>query len=324
MIAIQANDKCFSTALGGRNPFNTDGKPRTELTVEEARTAFDFHIVKKASYDAEGRRIPKHYHIVKDSDNSFIPSAGIGEAFTPVQHADVFEYIVNDVMPQIPGLELEMAGTIHGGGVGLIAAKFGDTFSLPGDESPNEMRLFFNNPSNGQGSATVGFTTVRVVCQNTLVAATRQASKDGWKFRHTQNAPKVVMSAVKQIEAQAVAALEMKERSRLLAEIGVDSETMMRCLDAIYPVKHLSEGGARTRLLEMRDAVIAQFESRETAQTMKEDTAWKLFNSFTYPIFHPDKLSKKKDLAEIQYKGMTGDTAGRVRRIFETVESVVA
>ena len=323
MIAIQANDKCFSTALGGHNPFNTDGRHRDELTVEEARTAFDFHIVKKPSYDGEGRRIPKHWHLVKDSDNSFIPSAGIGEAFTPVQHADVFEYIVSDVMPKVPGLKLEMAGTIHGGGVGLVAAKFGDTFALPGDESPNEMRLFFSNPSNGQGSATVGFTTVRVVCQNTLIAATQQARQNGWRFKHTKGAPEMVISAVQQIEEQAVAALEMKDRSRRLAEIGVDAETMRRCLDAVYPVKHLANGGARTRLLEIRDAVVAQFESLETAQTMKGDTAWKLFNSFTYPIFHPEKL-RRKDLAEIQFKGMTGDTAKRLRRIFETVEGVVA
>lgn len=324
MIGIQKNDICFSTARGGMNPFNTDGKPRTELSVEEARTALDFRILKRQSYDSEGRAIPNHHHLVKSTDGSFIPSAGIGNQFTPVQHLDVFDYIVNEVMPQVPDMKLEMCGTIHGGGTGLIAAKFGDTFSLPGDKSPNELRLFFNNPSNGQGSMTLGFTTVRVVCQNTLIAATEQAKAEGWTIKHTKGAPERTDTAIRCIKAEAVAALEMKQKCEVLARIGVDSETVARVLEAVYPVERLPEGGARSHYLNLRAAVMEQFESRETAQTMEGDTAWKLFNSFTYPVFNPDKLPKRKDLAEIQYKGMTGDTARKVRGIFDKVWDSVA
>lgn len=319
MIAIQPNDICFSTARGGNNPFNTDGKPRTELPVEEARTALDFRIVKKPSYDEAGRRIPSHFHLVKDTDNSFIPSSGIGAAFTPVQHLDVFEYIVNEVMPQIPDMKLEMCGTIHGGGTGLIAAKFGDTFAIPGDESPNELRLFFSNPSQGRGSMTLGFTTVRVVCQNTLLAATEEAKEDGWTIRHTKGAPEKTDAAVKCIHRQAIAALEMKEKCAVLARVGVDAGMVARVLEEVYPIGNLPDGHAKSRLLNIRNAVMEQFESRETAQTIKGDTAWKLFNSFTFPIFNPERISKRKDLAEIQFRGMTGDTAQKVRRIFGKV-----
>ena len=323
MKAIMQNDICYSTALGGNNPFNTDRKPRTELTPEEARTALDFHILKKKSYDEEGRVIPGHYHLVKDSDNTFIPSAAIGEKFTPIQHVEVFDYIVREIMPKVPEMKLEMCGTIHGGGVGLIAATYGDTFSLPGDESENKLRLFFNNPCNGAGRMTLGYTTVRVICQNTLVAATKEANADGWRVTHTKGAPEVTAQAVASIKSQAVAALEMKARSARLASIGVDSATVERCLEEVYPIRNLPDGFSKTRLLNIRNAVMEQFEAGETARTMKGDTAWKLFNSFTYPIFHPEKISKRNDAAEIQYKGMTGETADKVRRIFNDVEWVV-
>lgn len=324
MIAIMDNDVCFSTALGGQNPFNTDKKPRTELSPEEARTALNFHIIKRKSYDKEGRAIPNHYHLVKDTDNSFIPSQAIGEQFTPIQYLDVFDYIVNDIMPKVPEMKLEMCGTIHGGGVGLVATKYGDTFALPGDSSPNQMRLFFNNPSNGRGRMTLGYTTVRVICQNTLVAATKEAKADGWRVTHTKSAPEVTAQAIASIKSQAVAALEMKARSERLARIGVDAATVERCLEAIYPVRNLPEGHARSLLLNIRNAVMEQFEARETAQTIKTTSAWRLLNSFTYPIFNPDRLPKRKDLAEIQYQGMTGTTAQKVRRIFDTVEREVA
>lgn len=324
MIAIQNNDKCFSTALNGHNPFNTDGQERTELPVELARTALDFNIVKRPSYDAGGRPIPHHYHLVKDTDSSFIPCVTVGEKFKPIQHHDVFDYIVNDVMPEVPEMELEMAGTIHGGGVGLIAAKFGNTFSMPGDESPSMLRMFVSNPSNGSGSMTMGFTNVRVVCQNTLLAATREAKADGWRIHHTQNANALVQEAVHTIRSQAVAAIEMKARAERLARIGIDATTFERCLDAVYPAHRLPEGPGKTRMMNLREEVSRQFECGETAQTMSADTAWKAFNSFTFPIFNPERLSSRKDRAEIAYSGMTGATADRVGGIFAAVESVVA
>ena len=323
MYAIQPNDRCFSTAHNGHNPFNTDGAERTTLSPELARTAFDFHILKKPSFDSEGRQIPCHFHLVRDDDDAFIPGASVGNQFTPVQHIDVFDYIVQNVMPAVPDLELEMAGTINGGGTTLIAAKFGNIFAIPGDDSPSELRLFINNPTNGSGRMTLGFTNVRVVCQNALLAATSQARQDGWRITHTTSAPELTKTAVKTIKYQAVAALEMKDRCERLARIGVDSETVARCLEAIYPAERLPEGPGRTRMLNMREAVIHQFEAGETAQTMKDKTsAWALFNSFTYPIFNPEKLEKRQDLAQVQYKATVGDNAKKVTRIFEVIESI--
>lgn len=323
MIAIQDNDVCFSTALGGTTIFNTDRKPRTELEPELARTALDFEIVKKPSYDEAGRPIPHHYHLVKDIDNSFIPCVTVGEKFTPIQHRDVFDYVMGQVMPQIPEMNLEIVGTIHGGGVGIIAAKFGETFSMPGDKSPSMLRLLISNPSNGRGSMIMGFTNVRIVCQNTLVAATREASAEGFRIQHTKGAPELVTSAVNSIRSQAVAAIEMKKRAEQLAQIGVDSATVRRCLDEIYPAERLPEGPGRTRMLNLRDEVMRQFEGGETAETMEDDSAWKLFNSFTYPIFNPDRISSRKDQAEIAYQGMVGNVGERVGEIFRTVERVV-
>ena len=104
MIAIQENDVCYSIANNGHNPFNTDRVERTELPLELARSALDFEIQKIASYDVNGRRIPGHYHLIKSTDKSFIPCVSVGEQFVPIQHIDFFDYVVNEVMPNVPGL----------------------------------------------------------------------------------------------------------------------------------------------------------------------------------------------------------------------------
>jgi hypothetical protein len=328
MIAMTENDKCFSTALNGHNPFNKDGQERTELTIEEARTAFDYEIKSMPCFDSTGREIPNLYHIESD-DGIIIPCHGVTKGFTPINHRDVFDYITAKVMPEIPEMKLEMAGTIRGRSVGVFAAKFGDTFAIKGDKSPQELRLFFSNPTNGTGTMVMGFTTVRVVCQNTLLAATKNAKSDGFMIYHTKNANIEITGAVEMIREQAVAALEIKRRCEALAEIGVDGETLRRALEAVYPLHQLpEESSAYARMKNLREGVIRQFEDGETAQTMSDKrSAWALFNSFTYPIFNPDEKklakSKTKDKAEIAYKGMNGNIAEKVGVIFRKVEQVV-
>lgn len=332
MIARMANDRCFSTTPGwGQdksgvgNPFNFDGVERDVIDADLARSAFDFEIIKKPSYDAEGRRIPRQYHLVRSDDNEFIPSGAIGEKFTAVQHRDVLEYIISDVMPQVPEMKLELCGTLHGGGTGLIAATFGDAFTVEGDTSANTLRLFFANPSNGTGSLRMGFTAVRVKCENTLMAALRDISAEGWKIKHTPAAIDRTKTVVLGIQKQAVAALEMKRMCQDLGKIGIDTETFRECLDSVYPLRGLEEDSPQYRhLVAMRDSVVEQFEAGETSQSMTKKTMWTAFNSFTYPIFNPQKLRKGTDREQIAYNGMTGFTGQRVRRIFDKVYAVAA
>lgn len=330
MIARMANDKCFSTTPGwGQekggvgNPFNFDGVERDEIDADLARSAFDFEILKKPSYDAEGRPIPGHFHLVRSDDNAFIPSGGIGDKFTPVQHKDVLEYIVNDVMPEIPEMKLELCGTLHGGGTGLIAATFGDAFKVEGDTSANTIRLFFANPSNGSGSLKMGFTAVRVKCENTLMAALNDVNTEGWKIKHTPSAIGKTKTVVLGIQKQAVAALEMKKMCQQLGTVGIDSATFRQCLDAVYPLYGIEEDSLRYKhLIAVRDSVLEQFEAGETAQSMTNKSAWTAFNAFTYPIFNPEKITKRKDRAEIAYRGMVGYTGQKVRGIFDKVYAI--
>ena len=110
-----------------------------------------------------------------------------------------------------------------------------------------------------------------------------------------------------------------------LASLGVGRAALEKCLDLIYPFGKLEEGSAGyTRMLKLREEVVRQFETGETAQTMEGKTGWTLLNSFTYPVFNPEKLSEKTDLANIQYDSTMWSKAAKVRYMLNAVESVVA
>ena len=76
-------------------------------------------------------------------------------------------------------------------------------------------------------------------------------------------------------------------------------------------------------MLNLRTEVMRQFESGETAQTMDGKTGWSLVNSFTYPIFNPQKIGVKSDAADVDYQGMVGDRSDKVTRILTTVTDLI-
>ena len=327
MKAIQANDRCIATQTGNRM-FNTDGVSRDTISVEEGRECFNFTILKKENFAYDPitgnvRKIPGQFHLERDTDGAFIPSASIGEQFVPVQHKSIYDYVTGEIMAKVPNMKLEMVGTLHNCGTGLITATWGDTFSIKGDQSPHKLRFIYANPCNGTGRLTMGFTNVRIICQNTLMAAIKQAKGDGWSVKHTKSAEVKCDRILTEISTAAQAAVEMKRRSEALANIGANSKMLSNALDAVYPLYGLEvESPAYKHLKMKRDMVVEQFESGETARTMDGKTAWSLFNSFTYPIFNEAKITKNTDTAQVAYSGMLGDVAVKVRDIFGKVENL--
>lgn len=320
MKAQLTNDKWFTT---DENAFcrNTDGKNRTEIDKDEARAAFDFEIEKHQSYTEDGRPIPKHWHLLRTDDSGIIPSRGLGDEYRPIQHLSVYDYIVNDIMPQVPGMKLENVGTMHGGGTGIISATVGNDFSLPGDESKHEMRLFFCNPCNGKGSLTLGWTTVRLFCQNQVAAAIRQASKNGFHIAHTTNSEVYCENALDTIRTQFLLARNLRDREDRLARTKVSPENLVHLVNRLFPLSKFEEGSlGYVRMDNQRNEVIRQFESGETAKTFTEDNGWKLFNSITYPIFNPKSVGKETDIPQIRFSGTIGSRASKVGRIFKAVE----
>lgn len=320
MIAITENDKCFATKNVAK-ALNTDGIERDSLDPVEVRTALDFNIVKRPSYDFDGRPIPGHYHLVREDNNSFIPSVGVGEKYQPVQHYEIFDSIMKNILPNVPEMSLETVGTIHGGGTGLVMAKIGDAFHIPGDDSPNNMRLMFSNPSNGYGSLIIGFTNVRLWCQNQIPAAIRQTKADGFQIRHTKYANLYVGDAIKVIYASIEKAREIRRKSEGLAKVRINAAFIQKVMNELMPFNPEAEEGTVgfTKTENRRAEVMAQFESGETAQTIQGDTAWKLFNAFTYPIYNPSTTRKTVDAAEVAYTGAVGARAQKVTKIFNTI-----
>lgn len=302
-----------------------DGRRRKELNPDEVRTAFDFQILKKQSYDELGRKIPGHFHIVRSDNNEFIPSSGLGKKFVPIQHGDIFDSVVNeiiplanDVMPNVPHLRLETVGTLHGGGTGICTVRVGEPFKVSGDSSDCYTRIVFANPCNGRGSIIIGCAIVRERCQSLVPVAC-----GGFSVHHTKNANIHLSNAMKCVLAQIKEADAVRQRMLQLGNCWVktsdDDAFLSKMIDKIHPVTHKKGTAAYTRQFNIRSEVRTQYYGGDVAMSIKGDTAWKVYNSFVFPIFNPVSMGRNMDFADIFYAGMIGGKRHLLKRIFDTV-----
>lgn len=330
MIALTRTDKCYSTISGSLgHTFNTDGLRRDTLNVDEAATAFDFQILKKQSFDENGRKIPGHFHVIRSDNGDFIPSSGLGKKFVPIQHKDIFDSVVheiiplaNEVMPNMPKLELETVGTLHGGGTGICTVRVGEPFFVQGDSSSCYTRLVFANPCNGRGSIIIGCTIVRDRCQNQVPVAC-----GGFSVHHTKNANIHLSNAMKCVVAQIEEANAIKDKILQMGETQVanDGERSFldEMIDIIHPLTYKQGTPGYTRQTNVRSEVRTQFFGGDVAMSISGCTAWKVYNAFTYPIFNPLSMGRNMDYADIFYSGMIGGKRHLLKKIFDTVYGAI-
>lgn len=162
----------------------------TPPTVDEAYAAahLDTMVLKRPAtrVNAAGliEVIPGAYELYREHDDAHF--AFCGSKFQPYQNADMREYY--RPMIESGAASIEAMGSLHGGRrVWMLAAVKDATAEIVRDDTVKHYVLIANG-HDGTLSITTGFTSVRVVCQNTLSAALNTKAAKLLKVRHTKGA----------------------------------------------------------------------------------------------------------------------------------------
>lgn len=330
MKGILSSDVCFSTIkhkVG--QAFNTDGIDRDTIDLGEARKIFDFEIKKFGSFTEDGRALPKTFHLRRGDNDQIIPTRGLGQEFKPIQHLEVFDYLCNDIVPEMERLgknvEFETVGTMNNGGTGIAMMKINENFNISGDMSPHETRLFWFNP-NGKDSMLLGSTNVRLWCQNQLPAAIGSAKKaakhgNGMRVSHTTHCSARVQEAVATIFDRLYDADLMFKREQRLAELKATEANLMHLLNRFIPMNGVEPGTRGYTIRQNKRAeIVYQWHEGDTAKSFDGDSGAKLFNCFSYVTYNPSSIGVETDLAAITYSGTAGSRGQKVVEIFRAVE----
>ena len=127
--------------------------------------------------------IPDHYAVCRTSDNAFLGI--VGPDYVPLQNEEALKWF----QPFLDTEEatLETVGSLKGGRQVWALAKIRDGNMDVGEKDSVAHYILLSNSHDGSVAVHVGFTPIRVVCNNTLTMAHDSEASKLLRVRHTSN-----------------------------------------------------------------------------------------------------------------------------------------
>lgn len=290
-------DNGISTIAGSY--FNKDGQAHPEISAEQAHEILDFTIEKVpvSRPVADGfETVPGQYCLVRkdsdDDDGVVVGVSGVGEQFdVAAQPGKVLDFFLENIMPQVPQLKIETVASVYNGATSFVNFHYGDGYEFKNDSSPQYTNILFMNPLT-RGRLCLLSHTIRVVCQNTLRMARKTGT--GFTINHSSRAGFYVNAALDALKIQLEEAEQLKKLSIKLDSMHITGKNIQTILDRIYPVKKTKKGEDSTRMLNIRNEVLEQFESDKS---FKAKTAWAFLNAMTFKQEHPKMTARRNPMA---------------------------
>lgn len=298
-------------AYAGETPWHKHGTRFDDLmTSAQAFQAakLDWTVEKHPAYyvsaTGEKIRVPNWNATVRSDTGA--PLGCVGEAYEPIQNITAFDFM--DTVITEGQIRYEVAGALFGGKKVWLLAKMPSSTKISHDDITNHY-LLFTNTHDGSGMATVGYTTVRVVCNNTLRIAN---PKYRYRIRHTgnvmdklseaRNVLGLADAAFSEFNQQALA-LSFKQKTKHMVE------QFKLALFGKSDVKQMTKTdneswAAIERLME---------EGQGTDLPGVKDSAWGMVNAVTEWVDHERKHRSKKDAADFALDTNTYGTGSDIK-----------
>ncbi|WP_158898715.1 DUF932 domain-containing protein [Burkholderia sp. L27(2015)] len=212
------------------------------------------------------------------------PLSVVSSRYQVVQPAEILEFYRD--LTEVGGFELETAGVLKDGKKLWALARTGQSVSLKGRDKVNGY-LLLATACDGTLATTAQFTSVRVVCNNTLAIALGD-STGAVKVPHRSQ---FNAQAVKRQLGIAISSWDgFMVRMKALSERKVSAEASEAYFRRVltYQANHTTDGSIATANDSAIRAVQALFAGRGKGATLASasGTAWGLLNSVTEFVDH--------------------------------------
>lgn len=284
-----------SMAYVGELPWHKLGTRLPNLaTADEMRIAagLDWPVVTEPIYTADIVQITG-WQLTRRVDTGAILGV-MGDGYTPAQNGDCFRFMDNLTMDP-NGPKYETAGSISGGKRVWALARWPEAFDvLPGDTVAHY--LLITTGHDGRNALRVLPTDIRVVCNNTLTAATSDESK-GVRIVHAQDMLSKVEDARIQLGMYRKDMEATEDLYRMLARKQVSVEDCDIVLKALFgeastEAKRDGVGAKRTKVMELSEAGLG------SDVPGIRGTAWGFYNAIAEYCDHYHGASSKADGAD--------------------------
>lgn len=208
------------------------------------------------------------------------PLSVVSNRYQVVQPREILEFYRD--LTEISGFELESAGVLKEGRKVWALAKTGQTASLKGNDTVNGY-LLLATACDGTLATTAQFTSIRVVCNNTLAVALANGGQ-AVKVPHSTNFD---AHAVKCQLGISVSSWDgFMYRMRTLAERKVKSHEAMNFFLRVFTDPESTATGLTNERAIKAVQVLYDGNGKGAELTSAKGTAWGLLNSVTEFVDH--------------------------------------
>lgn len=247
------------------------------LSEDAIKTAgLDWEVEKRPIYvqSTDGTMVPpKEWVATVRKDNETVLGI-VGPKYLPLQNKEAFQFM-DDLAGPGRLLQYETAGSLAYGRKVWMLATVKDLVIQPVKDDIVQPYLLLANGHDGKFELSISWTSVRVVCQNTLMLALRQADTK-YSMRHTQSL------GDRKEQARAILGLtqdvvkKTEEEFQHFASLKIKGdEVLNKILEEVFP-------NETTRASKTRDTIKELFETGPGSQLPGvSGTGWGLLNAFT-------------------------------------------
>lgn len=278
------------------------------------KAKLDWSVTKQPLYysktNVEGKpdaEVGDNFALVRSSDGKCLDV--VGKHYRPVQNKDSFEFFNEFV--QAGKAKMETAGSLRGGKYVWGLANLNRSFKLAGNDEVKGYLLVASPHERGKALITK-FTTVRVVCNNTLTLALRNAGTE-FRMAHRsefdakmrERAKEVLGIAREQMDefeanARKLKAMKMKQRDiiEVLANVYQPDSTMKKLMEDV-------DKNTSPSMKKVLDVLV-------NAPGADPDTGWGVLNAVTYYADHVASRTADKRI----FNAWLGKTANHKQMVF--------
>jgi phage/plasmid-like protein (TIGR03299 family) len=215
------------------------------------------------------------------------PLSVVSQRYNVVQPREILDFYKD--LTEISGFELETAGVLKGGKKIWALARTGQSTSLKGNDITNGYVLLAT-ACDGSMATTAQFTSVRVVCNNTLAVSLFQEKENAIKIPHST---RFDAKAVKKSLGISVSAWDdFMYQMKILSERPV---SLREARDFYHAVFSSTQTTGKTNERSMAKAIgLFEGNGRGSQLASSKNTAFGLLNSITEFVDH-EKRAKSAD-----------------------------
>lgn len=280
------NDGSF--AVGEKNPWHKLGKHfETAPSIEEGIQAagLDYNIELQDIQTVEGVKLDQKAVVRTDINKSL---GVVSKQYNILQNRDAFSFFEPFVENGLA--TLETAGSLYNGRKVFVLAKIaGDDMEItPGDRV--QKYILLSNSHDGGSAVRVGFTSIRVVCSNTLTMAQSDKASQLIRVYHTKKVNQTIEEIRMTMDLINKQFITTEERYKELAKMPMNVSDFHRYIKAVTSKEKLEalldtpSDYTPEEVEEGRNRLIKRVE--EIFELEPVHNRWTAYNAVNYYINH--------------------------------------